>query len=727
MYAALPTRLRTFRKWLALALVAAVAGVGVWYFYPSSSTAPVALQTTRASRGNVVVSVAGSGPVSAFGFSPASGTSAPAGATPAQAAASSASGVTVGLPVFPSTTGQLVRLLVTPGEKVRAGQVVALLSDPAAASAIVQAQVGVQTAQLALSGAPASAQEVAAGQLAVDVARKKLGALSTPPKQTAVTKARLDLATAQAAYDALRKAPASPSATALTAAKLAITLAQQKLGVVYQPATQAAVLSAQEAVSQAQAKLNGLQAAPAGPLPSEVNSALLALTLAEQQLAALKNPTPADATAARLAVSQAQAKLDALRAAPAPPDPAALTAAQQGLAVANANLDAVTAPRASRSAVLVAQRDLRAANERLAALRGSSQFSAAQQAVAQASQRLSGLVSSPALASMSQARIDLLNAKAAYETLRKAPVPPARTALDAAAMAVTLARQSLAQLSAPPDPSAVGQARLDLANARTALSALQVKGVPATPAEIALDQLKLQSARDALRVAELHQQSLVVRAPIPGTVTSILARPGVQVDATTPVLAIADLKRLFVSINMSEFDVANIRIGDRATVDVAALGGTSIAARVVAIAPVGVNNGGVVQFPVTVALTKAPVGLRPGMLASVTVVTAERKAVVRVPVDVIGTVASGDNAGESTVTSIDPAGRQRVHVVVLGLAGAGYVQVLKGVTPGERLVLPQVAVAPSGGGGGAGGAGPAGIGVPPAQADNQGGGGGGGG
>lgn len=687
---------RSRARVLAAAGVVAVAagtGVGLWMAFRSSPNSAPATSYAAADRGTIAVTVSGSGPVTAVGWAggvSGSGAKASAGSVPTAG----------GTQVYPRASGQVLRSLVHPGQVVGSGQPLALLGDPTAVDAVVQARIGLDSA-LAQSGADPAA---------VALAQAKLTAL-TAPGRPALTQARLDLANAAAAYATLRRGTQTSTA-ARAAGALAVKLAEQKLGAAYQPPYQTTVLAAQLGLSQAQAKLNALHAAAASPLASELQAANLALTLAKQKLAALTNPTAADRTAAELEVAKAQAALDALHAAPPATDPAAIRAAQQEVALASQTLADLTAPLPTQAQVAAAQRALHDANQKLAVARsgpgGAAAVAAAQQAVTAATQHLSGLVGSPRLANLTQAQLDLRNARAAQRTLLRGSAGATRTALNAGALAVRLARERLAQFRGHPDAAALAQARADLvgasANART-------------------DALRVAAARDTLRIAQLHRRSLVVRSPARGTVTNVLVAPGAQVDPTVAVAAIADLGHLSVTINMSEFDVANVKVGDRAVVNVAALGGSAITGRVSAVAPVGVNNSGVVQFPVTVALKTTPTNLRPGMLAGVQVTTSERHGVVRVPLDAVGTIVGGQNDGQTYVTVVDRAGRKQRRLVDLGLAGPTRVEVLRGVKPGDRLLI-QVVSAASGGAANPGAPAsnaPPGIGVQPGTPDNGGG------
>jgi HlyD family secretion protein len=192
----------------------------------------------------------------------------------------------------------------------------------------------------------------------------------------------------------------------------------------------------------------------------------------------------------------------------------------------------------------------------------------------------------------------------------------------------------------------------------------------------------VQAARAKLAVAEFATRQLTVRATSSGTVTSVLTVPGAPVDATTPLATIADLQHLAVSVSLSEFDAARVRRGQRAHVSVDALGGKQLPGRVLFAALTGVDTGGVVTFPVRVAL-KHVAGVKPGMNVSVRILVASRRNVVRIPLEAVAR-RNGHNAG---VTVVNADGKTSMRTVTLGLANNKDVEVKHGLTAGERVVL----------------------------------------
>ena len=130
------------------------------------------------------------------------------------------------------------------------------------------------------------------------------------------------------------------------------------------------------------------------------------------------------------------------------------------------------------------------------------------------------------------------------------------------------------------------------------------------------------------------------------------------------------------------FDAARVRPGLSADVSVDALGGKRYPGRVVFEAISGVDNGGVVSFPVRVALSRAP-GVRIGMNVSAQIIVARRRDVVTVPLEAV----SSEGQGRAVVTVVDKAGRTSSRVVVLGLANNKDVEITRGLRAGELVQL----------------------------------------
>ena len=612
----------------------------------SARSAPAALTVGR---GDIIVSVGGVGRIidrravgsSALAASVGAGTPSGSGAAAASAPPGS---------VFARTSGSIARLLVKPGAQVRAGQPVAVLDDRGlAAAAVHQSETELATSRVELrqkqisdplKGLPPTSVELAAARAAIDAARARLVRLLADPRPADLASARLEVGRALADREALRGGTLAARRRAIALARRAVELSAERRNRLLAPPQPADVSAASADVKKAEAELAALQAPPPAPSPEALAAAQQAVTTAQSKVAAAQAAgVPADLSAAQLELAKAIAELAALKQLPPPPPQAALASAQQTLDAARAKLARTLAPALP--------------------------------------------------VDLTAARLDEERARSELAALLAGPNP---AALAAAAEAVGSAKAKLAQLLGPPLRADLAATRADLRRSQADLVVLRGRGAPAAPLEIELARLKVRSALDRLTLARFARGLLVVRSPVGGTVTGVLVARGAPVDVATPIVSVADLRRLAVGVDLNEFDIARVRKGLAALVRVDALGGRAFAGRVAYVSPTGSNSGGVVTFAVTVELA-APESLRAGMNVSVRVIVKEHRGVVSIPLGAVSRNASG----EDVVTVLDRSGASSTRRVTLGLTSTDHAEVLKGLASGERIV------APDGSGGGAAG------------------------
>jgi macrolide-specific efflux system membrane fusion protein len=238
------------------------------------------------------------------------------------------------------------------------------------------------------------------------------------------------------------------------------------------------------------------------------------------------------------------------------------------------------------------------------------------------------------------------------------------------------------------------EARIADANRAAKSAALQLKQADADlddasttaqkrQAQIGVYNAQTNQAQADTTLAELIAQrgSETLTAPAAGIVTAVAISAGSDAPSAAAItIASAELE---VSTGVVESDVANISIGQAATVTVAALDAT-LNGTVVAIDPVvdGAGSGsGVVSFPVRVRLDAPPTGLRAGMSADVTIVTASANDVVAVP-----SRALSGASGSYTVRVVADDGTVTVRSVEVGLVTSSLAEIKSGIQAGERVV-----------------------------------------
>jgi HlyD family secretion protein len=154
-------------------------------------------------------------------------------------------------------------------------------------------------------------------------------------------------------------------------------------------------------------------------------------------------------------------------------------------------------------------------------------------------------------------------------------------------------------------------------------------------AQVNVAGAQVKQAEAALNAAELDLKYTVIRSPVNGIVVARNVEVGQTIAASfaTPNLFLIalDLTKMQVDTNVSESDIGGISEGKEATFTVDAYPGYQFfgTIRQVRLAPINVQN--VVTYNVVVNVDNRDLRLKPGMTANVSIVVAQRDAVLKVP------------------------------------------------------------------------------------------------
>ena len=169
-------------------------------------------------------------------------------------------------------------------------------------------------------------------------------------------------------------------------------------------------------------------------------------------------------------------------------------------------------------------------------------------------------------------------------------------------------------------------------------------------------------------------------APAGGTVMVKRVINGQKVVAGDELYRIVDLTNLWVIADVAEGDLADIKLGDRATVTFRAYRSQPVEGKVTFIYPEVKTETRTVRVRIEVA--NPDERLKPDMYADVTFhADADRAAVTAVPVSAII-----DNGAQQIVLVAKGEGRFEPRTVKLGRRGDGHVEVVEGLKAGEDIV-----------------------------------------
>jgi HlyD family secretion protein len=240
-------------------------------------------------------------------------------------------------------------------------------------------------------------------------------------------------------------------------------------------------------------------------------------------------------------------------------------------------------------------------------------------------------------------------------------------------------------------------AQLDLDTAKTDYDQAQ--------AQLALEEAGVRQAEALLQEARINLAYTDIRSPVDGVVVSRDVNVGQTVAASfqTPTLFLIaqDLTKMQVNANVSESDIGAVRAGQPAAFTVDAYPGEEFHGTVTQVrnAPITVQN--VVTYDVVVAVDNPALQLKPGMTATVSITTAERAEVVRIPLRALrfnperakseATPRVGAEAaprGTPAVWVVEPNGTLRRTEVHLGVRSDQHAEVLSdALRPGEQLAV----------------------------------------
>lgn len=234
-------------------------------------------------------------------------------------------------------------------------------------------------------------------------------------------------------------------------------------------------------------------------------------------------------------------------------------------------------------------------------------------------------------------------------------------------------------------------ARADLDRARTDYEQAR--------AQVELDRASIRQAEADLAEAQINLQYTDIVSPVDGIVVSRNVNVGQTVAASfqTPTLFLVadDLTKMQVNTAVSESDIGVVHEGQQAWFTVDAYGERRFQGVVVQVrnAPTTVQN--VVTYDVVVAVDNPDLALKPGMTATVTIVTAERRNVLRVPTRALRFQGEEHAAKRESAPLV---GTHRVWVLrggrpvpvdlELGLRSETHAEVLRGnIAAGEQVVV----------------------------------------
>jgi multidrug efflux pump subunit AcrA (membrane-fusion protein) len=324
---------------------------------------------------------------------------------------------------------------------------------------------------------------------------------------------------------------------------------------------------------------------------------------------------------------------------------------------------------------------------------------------------------SNAISAVDGAHRSLVAAQAAMDSLKAQQAvsnqPATQIDIDAANAAIAAAQQSKVNAAL----QATGQAALaagsvvtaqnSLGTTRGSIESLRGSLINARGSETNAEG-SLALAKASVANAQTNVANTQMYAPVSATVAAVANAVGVNAGSTTAgssgatgFIVLTNLSGLQVKASFAEADIVSLKVEQGATFTFDAIANSSAPGSVLAIAPLNnATTGSVTSYNVTFSLDAPPDGVKPGMTAQVSVITAQASGVLAVSSTAL------TQRGNTYFVTMKPTivgGVGARKAVTVGLKGDSSTEILSGLKAGDQVVLRTTTATSTGNGFPAGG------------------------
>ena len=224
------------------------------------------------------------------------------------------------------------------------------------------------------------------------------------------------------------------------------------------------------------------------------------------------------------------------------------------------------------------------------------------------------------------------------------------------------------------------QASVDAAQA-----ALDLKRAKARPADLDAAQAAILTAQGQVQAAGADLENTIIRAPSEGTITKVDVKVGELATALKESVVLQDVNNLHVEANISEANIASVKVGQKVDATFDALGlDRKFTAKVEAVDPASTVVSGVVNYKVTVQVDKLE-EIKPGMTANLTILTGEKPGVLAIPTRAVISKTEGSKVAR-VITDEKTKAYKEVPVTTGMEADGGLVEITSGLSEGQGII-----------------------------------------
>ncbi|WP_456459564.1 efflux RND transporter periplasmic adaptor subunit [Reichenbachiella sp.] len=272
------------------------------------------------------------------------------------------------------------------------------------------------------------------------------------------------------------------------------------------------------------------------------------------------------------------------------------------------------------------------------------------------------------------------------------------------------------------DSKAISNADMELAEANFKIAEQDLKSAEKN---VEASKYVVQSALATVKEANENLMFTTITAPMGGIVSKLDVEKGERVVGTsqmagTEMMRIADLGNMEVRVDVNENDIVRVSVGNEVEIDVDAYSylDKKFKGRVTAIANTAnakASADAVTEFEVKIRILNSSyadlvannkVPFRPGMTASVDIITNTKRDILSVPLGAVTTrIPKSEKDGEEEskkrnrdeelkeVVFVNVEGKAELRVVKTGISDFDNIEIIEGVSESDQVIVgPYLAV-----------------------------------
>ncbi len=311
-----------------------------------------------------------------------------------------------------------------------------------------------------------------------------------------------------------------------------------------------------------------------------------------------------------------------------------------------------------------------------------------------ASSQESGMLS--ALNSIQSSKQSIINAKLNFSSSdlsSKSSSANAKAAWDSAQIAYDQAQLDYKK--------SLDSAQADLASKKLSYENSQaqyaLKVAKPRPEDLASLRAQLSQAENSYALALENLAEAKIVSPIDGVVAKIALKVG---DEAAPATAAATVitQSQVASITLNEVDAARVKVGQKATLTFSAIDDLSISGVVGSVDTIGTVSQGVVSYGVKIVFDTQDERVKPGMSVGASIITDRKSGVLMVANSAIKSDGTGSyvevlpGVADTGAPVTSPNAPER-KIVQIGLANDTETEVTQGLNDGDAVVISTVSSA----------------------------------